>query len=73
MYTRGFWIIFASYGQIGSKVVWGKCGQGPLPDYLGIFSKQSWARGVFSITQPYFNCKGPILFTGLVALKMKNT
>ena len=25
MYTKGFWIIFPSYGQIGSKVVWGKC------------------------------------------------
>ena len=25
MYTKGFWIIFASYEQIGSKVVWGKC------------------------------------------------
>ena len=27
MYTKGFWIIFASYEQIGSKVVWGKCVQ----------------------------------------------
>ena len=26
MYTKGFWIILASCGQIGSKVVWGKCG-----------------------------------------------
>ena len=25
MYTKGFWIILASCGQIGSKVVWGKC------------------------------------------------
>ena len=25
MYTKGFWIIFASCRQIGSKVVWGKC------------------------------------------------
>ena len=27
MYTKGFWIILASYGQIGSKVVWGKCAE----------------------------------------------
>ena len=28
MYSKGFWIIFASCGQIGSKVVWGKCALG---------------------------------------------
>ena len=28
MYTKGFWIILASYEQIGSKVVWGKCASG---------------------------------------------
>ena len=30
MYTKGFWIIFASCEQIGSKVVWGKCGGGDV-------------------------------------------
>ena len=35
MYTKGFWIIFASCGEVGSKVVWGKCGRGRW------FSKQT--------------------------------
>ena len=31
MYTKGFWIILASYEQIGSKVVWGKCAYSNAP------------------------------------------
>ena len=34
MYTKGFWIILASYEQIGSKVVWGKCGWDRLDGVL---------------------------------------
>ena len=33
MYTKGFWIIFASCEQIGSKVVWGKCAECTIGPY----------------------------------------
>ena len=37
MYTKGFWIILASYEQIGSKVVWGKCAGGSASNLVATF------------------------------------
>ena len=51
MYTKGFWIILASCGQIGSKVVWGKCADNADMLMLNVMLQQYRRDNASSVTE----------------------